>query len=80
MNALVNAVLDFTKAIRDKFQGGAAGKILDGENGLKHGLKPVLLALFRGDIDLQETLVGFPLHPDKIRNIGDLFDLPEIFS
>jgi hypothetical protein len=76
----VNVVFDFTKAIRDKFQGCAAGKILDGKNGSKNGLKAVFAPLFGGHIDLQEALVGFPLHPDKIRYVDDLFDLPEIFS
>jgi hypothetical protein len=55
MNALLDAVLDLAKAVGDEFEGSAAGKILDGKNGLENGLQPDGPAVFPGGRQSAET-------------------------
>jgi hypothetical protein len=50
--------------ILDKIECCRAAEIRDGKDGLKDGLETSVLTLFRQEIHLQETVIGFPLNLD----------------
>jgi hypothetical protein len=47
---------------------------------LKHRLQSGIFSLLRGDVHLEESIVGFPLDGNEIGDVDDLTDFAKIFS
>jgi hypothetical protein len=77
---LFNTMFYFTKPIRDEFQGSTSSEIFNGKNGLEHRLKTDVFSFLRKNADLKKSTVGFPLHPDQIRNINYFSNFAKVFS
>ena len=70
--------LPVSDRVVDEIQLRQPAKILDRENGRKHGLQSRVFPLARQQIHLQEALVGFLLHIDQVRNLDRRLDFGEV--
>jgi len=61
--ALLFRPLQIADRVGEKFEGGAAVVVGDGEDPLEYGLEPHVPAFFRGDVRLEELGVRLLLEP-----------------
>ena len=79
-NAFFNRILWFTKGIANKFEGTESVEIRDRKNVFKDGLQADIFSLVMVNTPLQETLVGIPLHGNKMRRLYNPSGLGKTFS
>src|SRR5580704_3849675 len=72
--------LPIADRVIDKFELAQSTKIGDREDAFENALEPGIVALARQQIHLQESLVGFLLHLDQVRDRDCSFNFRKINS
>src|SRR5262245_48559815 len=66
--------------IADEFERRNTSEVRNRKNRIEHGLKAGIIAFLRKHVHLEETLIGFLLDLDEIRDLDGGPDLREIRS